>query len=257
MKQVQYLSSELLTKIGVTHGWFMRFGGVSSGAFESLNGKKGAGDSDLHVDENRALAAALLSDSQTMLAHIVHSFEANVLTADAPGDFVGYDASITSRKGLLLSQTTADCGSVIIADTKGQVVSLVHGSWHTLRDKIICKTVAKLKEHTKSELIAGLGPMICQDCYEFGPEAITLFEPIYVRHSVMGNKLAPTKYAEGIKYATTYHVSLKQMILDQLKESNVTQIDDVAICTKEDERFFSHRRSGARSGRFLTLASLT
>lgn len=252
MDKVQYVQSKLLTKAGVQHGWFMRYGGVSTDLFESLNGKKGIGDSDENVDENRRRALAGLchpefnSESSCSkdsclrrsdnLAYIYHQFKTDILHAKANGEFNGYDASLTTENDLVLAQTTADCGTVIISDTSGTVLGLVHGSWHTLKDNIICKLVAEMKSHTSLPLIAGLGPMICKNCYEFGPEAANLFDAKYLTST---NK--------------KYLVDLRAMIIDQLLSRQITQIDDVNICTLEDERFFSHRRSGAHSGRFLTL----
>lgn len=238
MTSVQYLQSKLLADAGINHGWFMRSGGVSEGSYASLNGKKGMADSDKNVDENRWRArAALLGEEKVSYAHIIHNFKTNILTAGAAGEFQDFDASITVQKDTLLSQTTADCGTVIISDTQGSVVALVHGSWHTLKEKIICKTIAVLKQYTSEELIAGIGPMACKNCYEFGSEAATLFDQKYLAEK------------DG-----KYLVDLKQMIYDQLAEMNVTQIDDLDICTIEDDRFFSARRNGAQSGRFLTLA---
>ncbi len=245
----------------------MRYGGVSEGLFESLNGKKGTGDLNSNVDENRrrALAAVIPAEAgiqkeAAQLAHIIHQFKTNILEAKRAGVYEGFDASYTTSPDVILSQTTADCGSIIITDTKGSVVALVHGSWHTLRDKIICETIAKLKEHTANELVAGLGPMICKNCYEFGAEAKELFDPKYlsqldpVRHPVP-TSVIPAK--AGIQKTEVKHlVDLKQMIIDQLSESGITKIDDVNICTLEDKRFFSHRRSGAKSGRMITLTSL-
>lgn len=239
---VQFLGSQLLEDAGIAHGWFMRYGGVSTDLFSSLNGKKGNGDEVGNVNENRRRAHRTLLGSQAEykdLTHIVHSFETHILEATRSGEFANFDASITSEQAITLSQTTADCGTVIIADSTGSSVALVHGSWHTLKEEIICKTVAKLKTHTQSDFVAGIGPMICKNCYEFGPEAADLFEPQYV-----------TAHQEK------FLVDLKLMITDQLYKSGVNQVDDLNICTKEDQRFFSHRRSGAHSGRFLTLAAI-
>jgi len=245
---VQYLTSPLLTSAGVSHGWFMHYGGVSTGLFDSLNGKKGGGDRDENVRENRLRATSALGlpssdavevNSDFSLSHIIHEFKDRIIFANEPGDFQGYDASFTDIPQVTLSQTTADCGTLIISDSIGSIVALVHGSWHTLRAEIIKKTVAKLKDRTESQLIAAIGPMICRDCYEFGPEAATLFQPAYV--SLKSNK---------------YYVDLKRMIQDQLLQSGVTHIDDLNICTLEDERFFSHRRNGTASGRFLTIAKI-
>jgi len=224
---------------GVTHGWFMRSGGVSKGLFQSLNGKRGNGDSNENVDENRQRAVVALNlGKKAGLAHITHAFKSEILHADRKGEFAGFDTSITSNPNIVLSQTTADCSPVIISDVSGSVVALVHGSWHTLKAKIMCDAVAEIKKCTSEELIAGIGPTICQNCYEFGSEATSLFEPKYLTSR-----------------SDKFLVDLKLMVHDQLRESGVMSVDDLNICTREDSRFFSHRRAGARSGRFLTLAS--
>lgn len=262
MSNIEYVSSKVLDKAGLQHGWFMRYGGVSEGLFESLNGKKGTGDLDSNVDENRlraleslchpqqnvAKSKNLLSDSKQIsqrarddnVVYIKHEFKTGILCAKEAGEYENFDAVYTTNPNLVLSQTTADCASVIIADNNHKVVALIHGSWHTLKAQLICDVVAKLKQQPgPGELVAGIGPMICKNCYEFGSEAQNLFDLKYLT-------------SRGEKYL----VDLKQMVIDQLKESGVTKIDDVNICTLEDERFFSHRRSGASSGRMLTLACL-
>lgn len=241
MSKVRRLESELLKNNGIKHGWFMRHGGVSEGLFKSLNGKKGNGDSDESVDNNRNRALKELHTDSNKLAHIVHEFKTNILLAAEEGEFEYFDAALTDKEDIVLSQATADCASVIIADTKGSCVALVHGSWHTLKAKIICDVVAKLKtEFGATELVAGIGPMICMNCYEFGPEAKGLFDARYLQPK-----------------SGKYLVDLKQMAIDQLQESGVSEIDDNNICTLEDERYFSHRRSGAHSGRMITLACLS
>ncbi len=243
---VQFVSSALLNEVGVAHGWFMRYGGVSKVLFESLNGKKGSGDLDHNVDENRTRALKVLlpgldSGSKPKLAHIIHEFKTNILHATTEGEFEGFDAVHTTNQDLVLSQTTADCASIILADKNSRIVATIHGSWHTISGGIIKKVINEVDTASGArELIAGLGPMICRDCFEFGEEAKDIFDSSYL--SKKGDK---------------YLVDLKQMVIDQLRQSGVSRIDDVNICTKEDSRFFSHRREGAHSGRMITLASLT
>jgi polyphenol oxidase len=241
--KIQYLTSKLLTDAHVPHGWFMRYGGVSGGLFESLNGKKGAGDTDANVDENRARALASLNRKTTTLAHIIHGFKDNLLEAASPGEYKEYDASITLNPKLTLSQTTADCASVILASTdpKIKIVGLIHGAWKTLRTPLISIVVTRFSDLgvAKQDIVAGIGPMICKNCYEFGPEAAELFDSKYLATNGKG-----------------YLVDLKSMVSDQLRDAGVSGIDDLNICTLEDERFFSHRRDGASSGRMLTLAAL-
>lgn len=246
MADVQLVTSQQLSDLGVKHGWFMRFGGLSTGLFESLNGKKGSGDSDRHVDENRRRALKVLfpgldSGSKPNLTHIIHEFKTNILPATTEGEFEGFDAVHTTDQDLVLSQTTADCASIILADKNSQIVATIHGSWHTISKGIIKKVINEIDSVAGTgELIAGLGPMICRDCFEFGEEAKDIFHSEYLA-----------------KKGDKYLVDLKQMVIDQLSQSGVSRIDDVNICTKEDSRFFSHRRDGAHSGRMITLASLT
>ena len=45
---------------GVTHGFFTRQGGVSTGIYATLNGGQGSNDTTGAVDENRARIAAHL-----------------------------------------------------------------------------------------------------------------------------------------------------------------------------------------------------
>lgn len=264
MVEVKYVSSELLNSIGIKHGWFMRYGGVSEGLFASLNGKKGSGDTDENVDENRKRAFRVIATSEAgtwsvSAAHIIHEFKNNILRAEESGEFNWYDASYTEKQGLVLSQTTADCASVIIADSNKEVVALVHGSWHTLSSNIICDTIAKIKSAPGvGEFVAGIGPMICRNCYEFGPEAKDIFDSRYLtpanRHFRAEGDLVQINSAQDSQ--DKYLVDLKRMVIDQLNESGISKIDDLNICTKEDERFFSHRRSGSSSGRMITLAQL-
>lgn len=241
LQDVQYLSIPELQNVGVRHGWFMRYGGVSDGKYSSLNGKKGAGDFDERVDENRNRAALQLTQQEnTKTTHIIHSFEDRVLVAAKSGEFQSYDAAVSTHQSLLLSQTTADCASSIIGSTAKDVVAIIHGSWHTLKKDIIMQTIQKVSSQTAGTLIAGIGPMICRNCYEFGSEATDLFPPRYI-HSKKGK----------------LYVDLNSIVKDQLKSSGVKHVIDLNICTKEDDRFFSHRKDGAESGRFLTLAGLT
>lgn len=301
MKNVQRLQSGLLREAGITHGWFMRYGGVSEGLFESLNGKKGNGDLEHNVDENRkrALAGlchpaldsgAVCSKSACLrkssnIAFITHSFKTRINVFSKPGEYTDFDGSIARTKNVVLAHATADCGSIIIASCDRKAVALVHGSWHTLRDKIICDVIAKMKKYSSAELVAGIGPMICCNCYEFGSEASSLFDKKYIKvfdtrgfsSANQSNTTGRTRGALNVKDRLAYEqlhteknlpkpkdsqpkkyfVDLKQMVVDQLNEAGVFRIDDLAICTKEDNRFFSHRRGGRSSGRFLTLASIT
>ena len=91
-------------------------------------------------------------------------------------------------------------------------------------------------------ITAVLGPAICKKCYEFGNEAKELFDEQYLS-----------------KKGDRYHVDLKSWTADELKKGGVGQVEDVGICTYEDQRFFSYRRDKDKNdhtGRFMTVVAL-
>lgn len=231
------------SSLGARHGWFERSGGVSEGDFASLNVKKGFADSDENVTENRRRACRVLDANPDEMVFIRHEHGDELLIADEqtePGDYIA-DATITNVPGRVLAQGTADCGTIVLSDPAGKVVGLIHASWRTLRTDLIQKTMAAIKEMTDEPISAALGPMACAKCYEFGDEATDLFD---------------TKYLKTIK--GRQHVDMATMIVDQLKSAGVNSIENLSVCTIEDERFFSHRRdknADGECGRFLTLVS--
>jgi len=59
MHSSDYLRSDLLTRAGFVHAFFTRRGGVSTGAFASLNASPAVGDSAEHLAENLMVVTAL------------------------------------------------------------------------------------------------------------------------------------------------------------------------------------------------------
>lgn len=247
MAEPAYLTSPKLAALGIKHGWFTRSGGVSLAEFASLNVKKGLGDPDEHVENNRRSALSVLGLSDQNLVYITHLHGDKVLIADRQmvGTDQPADAVLTDDPTLVLGQGTADCGTLILAASDRSVVGLIHASWRTLREGIIAKTFDLIQQKyavEPDELIAAIGPAICRQCYEFGPEADELFD---------------AKYVDKVAH-NSRHVDLKAMMHDQLREGRVRQVEDLHICTMEDPRFFSHRQreEPSQTGRFFTVVSL-
>ena len=81
------ITSPLLTHRGITHGFFTREGGVSSGVFASLNCGLGSADDPACVHENRTRAMAVLcpaAPAPLMTAYQVHSAHAVVVEGPVP-----------------------------------------------------------------------------------------------------------------------------------------------------------------------------
>ena len=77
---------------GVTHGFFGREGGVSTGAVAGLQIGQGAGDDPAAVEENRArVIAALSPGAGLVLPYQVHSADAAIVTAPMADDEADFE----------------------------------------------------------------------------------------------------------------------------------------------------------------------
>jgi YfiH family protein len=161
---------------GITHRFFTRRGGVSSGLYSSLNCGYGSGDSPDNVRENRRRAAETFgrSEPELLTLHQIHSTD--VLTVGeqrwtSPGA-PRADAMVTDRSNVVLGVMAADCAPVLLADPHAHVIGAAHAGWRGALSGVVEATVAameKLGAH-REYVRAAIGPCIGRESYEVGPE---------------------------------------------------------------------------------------
>jgi len=154
------------------------------------------------------------------------------------------DAAVTSDPNFPLIIRTADCLPIVLCNTAGTEIAAIHAGWRGLCHGVIENTLDKM--HSRPEqLLAWIGPGICQRCFEVGEE---------VRHEFL------SYYADSAP-AFHPHPSLQQKwfadlpaIADQvLKKRGLSHIYHSQKCTFEQEDvFFSYRRA-KDSGRMNTI----
>lgn len=247
----EHLSSELLHRAGFAHAFFTRRGGVSAGPFATLNLSTEVGDDAAHVAENLRRAARLLGVSPEAIvvprqvhgsAVIVHESGADPRALrDTPAD-----AAITSEPGVACAVRTADCVPVLLADPESGRVAAVHAGWRGVVQRVVAATVdrSSLLGSPPERLLVAIGPHISAAAFEVGPDVAAELERA-------SNARDAVERRPGRKPV----VALRRIIEAQLLELGVrpSNIDGVIGCTySEPERFFSHRRDGARSGRMLS-----
>jgi polyphenol oxidase len=213
-----------------------RLGGVSEGAFESLNLGILTDDGPERVVENRLRAcAAVGADPETAtMAWQVHG---SAVTEAKPRGIVERttfeqcDGLWTDRRGQAMALVTADCFPVALARTSGKPrLCVLHVGWRGLLAGIVESGVAAVGD---GSLAAIVGPGIGPCCYEVGEEVA---EPFRER---FGPELVP----DG-------HVDLGGATREALRAAGVEQVEAVGHCTAcEPELFFSHRRDNGRTGR--------
>jgi YfiH family protein len=153
--------------------FFDRHGGVSTGAYESLNLGMSVGDSALHVQENRRRVKESMGISRLVSATQVHGDDICFVDDGAvagDGSVGRYDALITTEvdTGLLIQQ--ADCQAVLLYDKAAPAIAAIHCGWRGSVAGIIGRTVAAMTNYTKSSpesLRAFISPSLGPCCAEF------------------------------------------------------------------------------------------
>ena len=134
------------------------------------------------------------------------------------------DGHVAADRGLALAVTVADCVPVFIAHPSG-AVALLHSGWRGTAARIVERGIAALAQRgfSGSELRIHLGPSICGNCYEVGPDVF--------------GQLTGSNSSGGARC-----VDLRSLIADQARAAGVRHVTTSAYCTRcDNDRFYSHR----------------
>lgn len=142
-------------------------------------------------------------------------------------------ATVERRVGAMV--LTADCMPVAVG-CEG-AVAMLHAGWRGLALGVLEEGVRALRELAGAgRMVAVVGPCAGPCCYEVGPEV---------------------QAALGRSQGTGGRIDLRSIAHERLISAGVAQVDDMRACTICDERYFSHRREGARAGRQAGVAWLS
>ncbi len=253
------ISAAPLQLSGISHGFFTREGGYSTGIFSSLNCGLGSGDNIETVGRNRAKVADALAVQPTHLVSLVSAFQvhgADVAVVEAPfSERPKVDGLVTRTRGLALGVLTADCGPVLFADEKARVIGACHAGWKGAVSGITDATVLAMEKlgAARKNIVAVLGPTISQTAYEVGPE----FPKPFLEADSTNQKY----FISSLKFGH-YMFDLPCYLTDRMKAFGLGQVHDLALCTYADERrFFSYRRATHRNekdyGRLISTIALS
>ena len=155
---------------GLPHGFLGRRGGVSGGAYASLNVGTGSEDDPALVEQNRRIAAdAVLPGAALATVYQVHSALCERVIAPRPlAERPHADAMVTDRPGVLLGILTADCAPVLLADRQAGVVGAAHAGWKGAIGGVTDAAIAAMEAlgADRSHIAAAIGPCIAQASYE-------------------------------------------------------------------------------------------
>lgn len=247
---VPFLSYPLLENTGiVNHGFSTRLGGVSVGNCATMNVSTNRGDDPAAVAENRRRIAQAIGVDRDKMVFTNQTHTTNVAVVsekDFGKELPETDGMITDTPGLCLVTFYADCVPLYFVDPVHRAIGLSHSGWRGTVNKMANVTVRKMQEtfgSDPSQMIAAIGPSICQDCYEVSDDVIRQFKNAY-----------DETYWESLFYQKEngkYQLNLWRANEINLLESGI-QKENIAVtnvCTCcNPEVLFSHRITGFARG---------
>ena len=246
---VVYLTFPKLEAAGVTHGFSTRIGGVSKGIFESMNLSYNRGDDKEAVDENyRRMGNAIgFTPDQLVFSNQIHDTQIKIVSKeDCTKVMTGMDGLMTDETGICLVTSYADCVPLFFYDPVNKVIASSHSGWRGTVGRIGKKTVEMMEERFGSkpeDIIAAIGPSICQSCYEISEEVAVQFEEEFTKE----------QYEDFMidKGNGKYQLDLWKVNEYILMEAGIRKdhLDVTDLCTCCNEKvLFSHRASKGKRG---------
>ena len=253
---VPYIQFKNLSATGIVkHGFSTRKGGVSTGIFSSMNlNFKRGDDPDAVLENYRRMAAALNMRVEDMvLSDQTHTTNVRVITEEdrgkgilRPQDYSDVDGMITNVPGIVLVTSYADCVPLYFVDPVRKAIGLSHSGWRGTVSDIAAATVRTMQGEYGSrpeDLLVGIGPSICQDCYEVSEDVVEKFRASYEE------KLWMWLYREkgNGKYELNLWEACRQNLLRAGVLPDRIEVTDLCTCCNP-QIFFSHRASGGKRG---------
>ena len=262
--EVPFLTYPLFEKTGVVKSAFStRIGGVSKGCYESMNLSFDRGDDKDAVMENfQRIASAIGTNCHDMvLSRQTHTANVRVVTEEDKGkgivrerDYTDVDGLVTNVPGICLVTSYADCVPLYFVDPIKKVIGLSHSGWRGTVGKIGKETVRVMKEHfgcDPADILAAVGPSICQDCYEVSGDVIEKFKEAF-----------DEKDWDNLFYRKNngkYQLELWKANESVFRESGICKehIAVTNVCTHCNSKIlYSHRETGDKRGNLCAFLAL-
>ena len=261
---VTWLSATPFEKMeGIVQGFSTRLGGVSTEHLSSMNLSFSRGDQEENVRENfRRIADAIgFTPEDLVFSDQTHTTNIRVVTeADRgkgftkPLDYTDVDGLITDVPGLVLATFYADCVPLYFVDPIRKAVGLSHSGWRGTVHKMGQATLDAMHERFGTEakdVIAAVGPSICQECYEVSGDVIEEFRAAFPE--TLHEKLFCGK-PDG-KYQLNLWEANHQILLAAGVPEKQIHLPNLCTCCNPDF-LYSHRASKGKRGNLAAFLSL-
>ncbi len=258
VKGVPYLSYPMLENTGiVNHGFSTRLGGVSTGHCATMNISTTRGDDPDAIKENKRRIAAAIGVKVEDFTYTFQTHTTNVAAveeSDRGKQFMETDGLVTNVPGICLVTFYADCVPLFFVDPAHRAIGLSHSGWKGTVHKMGKVTVERMREKfgtDPSQVVAAIGPSICQECYEVSEDVIEQFRENFRKE--LWEELFYRK--ENGKY----QLDLWRANRAVLMEAGIAgeRIAVTNVCTHcNPDILFSHRSTGIDRGNLSAFLAL-
>ena len=247
----------------VRHLFSTRIGGVSQGIYASMNLSYFRGDKKEAVDENFRRIAEIFDTTPDKIVCSKQTHTTNVRLVTGrdcgkgvvrPLDYDNVDGLITNEPGILLCTSYADCVPLYFVDTRNRAIGLGHSGWRGTVNRmgeVVLKAMKNAYGTKPEDVLAAIGPSICQDCYEVGQEVADSFKENFSKdwESFLKNGKSAGKYQLNLWKAN------RRILLNAGIPENHIAVTDLCTCCNSDY-LFSHRASQGKRGNLAAFMEL-
>ena len=238
---------------GFSHAFSTREGGVSEGYYSKMNLSFFLGDREENVFENyhRFCNAAGFRIEDLVSGAQIHETTVRSVGRENRGEGVlrhetriEADGLCTDQLGVTLVTYHADCVPLYFIDPKRRCIALSHAGWRGTVADIAGKTVSALCERYGSDpkdLIAGIGPCICKDCYEVDEAVASKARLLPVDLSQILTETGEGKYQFDLA-----RCNRALMVRAGMDEAKITLGKVCTMC--RGDLLYSHRGTGGKRG---------
>lgn len=255
-KEITYLTFPILEETGlVRHLFSTREGGVSKGIYASMNFSYSRGDEKEAVDENFRRIAEVFDSSpeRIVCSRQTHTTNIRLVTEEDCGkgtvketDYEDVDGLITNIPDIILGTFYADCVPLYFVDTGKKAIGLAHSGWRGTVDRMgeqMLKAMKNAYGTRPEDVVAAVGPSICQACYEVSEDVAEAFRekaPKEWKHIIQDGK------EEG-KYQLDLQKANQLILINAGVPEKQIAVSDICTCCNS-KIMFSHRASEGKRG---------
>ena len=261
----------------LVHLFTTRHSGVSCGEKTSWNFGKGPDETWDNILENYRILAEIISEeagAELNRDHMVRTDQthtANVLTVTEehlgmgitrPREYTDIDGLITNRRGIALITSHGDCNALFFYDPKQQAIGLAHSGWKGTLKEIGAEIVHRMEAEFGSQsedIIAGIGPALCQTCFEVDEDVAQMFYNKNESWKEMAFQREIGICSETGEARRKHYIDLKRVVRETLLRAGLKEenIHDMGLCTKcRPDLFYSYRGQKGKNGNMVSAMML-